>query len=217
MPSRSTRLEIVTRALSLAGRDVRLRTEAEQWLNDMLRDWAFEYKYPCLRKIGSASTLASGQSRAALPADFGAGTDNLLFGSEKVPIYERDMDEFVQARGFQGDNPTSGRPTAYAVDHVAQEFVFNATADKDYPFIPIYYRCPDAIAQTSEGDSENVWMPNDALVVQGLIEVIYQYTGDQREQPQYQKVQALKANYRRGVMPMGGGSSRIKLARTRFK
>lgn len=218
MASKSTRYQLVMRALTLAGRDARLRSEAEQWLNDLLRAWAFEYKYPSLRRTGSVVTLPAGSTTAALPADLGAGMDNLLIGNDKIPLYEYSMDEFVSNNGFPGVlNPAQGLPSKYAVDENAGLFRFNSTADQNYDLIPIYYASPDPIPQTPAGDAMAVWMDDDQLVVQGLIEIIYQYTGDQREIVQGQKVDKLKNQYRRGAVPMGGGSTRIMLARTRFK
>lgn len=218
MASKSTRYQLVTRALTLAGRDIRLRSEAEQWLNDLLRAWAFEFKYPSLRKTGSVVTLAAGTSYSTLPSDLGAGMDNLLIGESRLPLYERSMDEFVAALGFNKvQNPATGFPTMYAVDENAGLFRFDRVADKNYDILPIYYSCPDAIPQTPAGDATSVWMDDDQLVVQGLIEIIYQYTGDQREVAQGIKVDKLKSKYRSGAVPMGGGSTRITLARTRFK
>lgn len=214
--SQSSRYEIVVRALNLAGRDIRLRSEAEAWLNDMLRDWALEAKYPSLRKTGSL-TLLSGASSVDLPDDYGAGMDNLLMGDSRVPLYERSMDEFVQLRGFQSTTLKSGMPSYYCVDQNAGSILFDATADKNYGLIPIYYAVPATIEIGSAGDAETVWHPNDAVVVQGLIQVIYQYTGDQREFVQEQKVEKMKGKYRQGSVPMGGGSTRVTLARTRFK
>lgn len=218
MASKSTRYQLVTRALTLAGRDIRLRSEAEQWLNDMLRAWAFEFKYPSLRKTGSPITFATGTSYATLPSDMGAGMDNLLIGQGRLPLYERSMDEFVAALGFaKVENPATGLPTMYAIDQNAGLFRFDRTADQNYELIPIYYSCPAPISQDPTGDASPVWMDDDQLVVQGLIEIIYQYTGDQREIVQNQKVDKLKSKYRTGAVPMGGGSTRITLARTRFK
>lgn len=217
MPSKSTRYQIIVRALTLAGRDIRLRDQCAEWLNDMLRAWAFEYKYPTLRKIGTPITLSIGSCEANLPDDFGAGSDNVLFGDSRIPIYEKSVDEFVADGGFVQVNQGSGTPSFYMVDREAAKFRFNQIANKDYQFIPVYYKNPDPIPVDSASDTEKVWMENDKLVVEGLIECIYQYTGDVRELAQAQKVIALRDAYRRGVVPVGGGVNKITLSRTAFK
>lgn len=217
MPSKTTRLAIITRALKLAGRDMSLRTLAEELLNDVLRDEAFSYKYPDLRKTGTPITLLSGASTASLPSDIGAGSDNLLFGPEATPMYEVSMDEFVFKRGFPSSTQNSSRPTYYCIDSDAAVFKFNCVADQNYSFIPVYYYVPDDIALGTSGDSSTVWIKNDLLAVQMLVEYLYQYLGDPREIVQAQRVEALRFKFRRGTVPMGGGSTRVLLARNRFK
>jgi hypothetical protein len=217
MSSTSTRYELVIRALQLAGRGVELRSSVEQWLNDILKSWALEYKWPALRKVGSSQTLSAGTSTVSLPSDMGSGMESLTFGDEKVPLDEYSMDEFVIRGGFPSSGASSGRPSFYTVDREAGLFRFNVAADQNYSFTPIYFKVPDAIAQTSSGDNQTVWVDDDNLVVQGLIQMIYQYTGDQREFAQEQKVNAMKATLKRGLVPMSGGPARMQLSRVRFK
>lgn len=218
MSSQSTRYEIVTKALSRAGRGMELRHQAETWLNDFLRSCALEFRWPQLKKIGDPITLSAGSSTASLPSDFGAGMDNLLLGSERTPLDELSMDEFVTHGGFPADTLSSSRPRFYLVDRDQGVFRFGSTADQNYSVTPIYWRLPAAIpTPSSEGDLQKVWLDDDNLVIEGLIQLIYQYTGDQREFVQDQKVEAKKANIRRGMVPMSGGASRMTLSRSRFK
>jgi hypothetical protein len=213
-----TRLETVTTALALAGRDVGIRSLAESLLNMVLKHMALEYKYPVLRKVGDVQTLASGSSTTDLPSDWGAGGDNLLFGDDRLPIWELSMDDFVAAGGFPGTNVSTGRPSRYIADQNANQFRFNSTADQNYSFIPVYYSCPAAIPSGDIAyDSQKLWMPNDDINVQGLVWKIFQYTGDVREAQQFQLWERLKAQYRQGSVPLGGGSNRVGLSRQTFK
>lgn len=216
MGSASTRLEIVTDALALSGRDVSIKTLCNQMLNRMLRDWALRWKFAALRKTGSAITLSSGSSTASLPSDFGAGMDSLLFGDSRVPLYERSADDFVYNGGYPGTSAGSGMPSFYMVDEASSYFRFNCPADRAYSFIPIYYYIPAAIDTSSSGDSTTVWIKNDELAVQGLVHKIYQYMGDDREGNQEAVVERMMAAYRRGTTPVGGGVPKIQLSRTAF-
>lgn len=212
MASAATRYDIVIRALKLAGRGVELRSLAEQLLNDMLRQWSREHKYPELKVVGSATPLAQGSQTAPLPTDFGAGMDNLVFGPEGSPLDEVDMDEFIQRGGMSVQSGTTGRPIFYTIDKNAKLFRFNSPADQAYTFVPIYFKIADTIPQTPTGDATQVFHDNDSLVIQGLIEMIYQYTVDDREFTQHQKVESMRAADRRGAGAMTGGPNRIKLS-----
>lgn len=219
MASSITRYEIVIEALTLAGRSVELRGSAEGWLNRLLRKMAGEYKYPELRKQGDEITLSSGSQTAALPTDFGAGSDSMLFGDERRPIYERMPDEFYQDGGVQPTaNGATGRPNFYIIDREAGVFRFNCIADRDYAFIPIYFKMPPNIATPDEdGDDEYPWFSDDETLIQGLIWKIYQYTGDMRAKEQEQTFKRHLAEYRQGSVPPGGGVSRILPSRQRFR
>lgn len=219
MASSATRYQIVTRALTRAGRGVELRGLAEEMLNDLLRKMAGDYKYPILRKQGAEITLQAGSQTAPLPDDFGAGSDSMLFGDERTPIYEKMPDEFYQGRNVQPvSNGATGRPAFYIVDREAEVFRFNTLADKSYPIIPIYFKIPDDIATPDEdGDDEFPWFPDNETLIQGLILSIYQYTADVREEKQEAKFDRYLAKYQRGSVPPGGGVSRILPSRQRFR
>lgn len=222
MPSSKTRYQLVLDALTRAGRGVELRTAAEDWLNSMLRNWAKEYKYPALRTIGTEVTLQSGSQFLDLPSDFGAGMDSCLIGTSgqtMKPIYETMADEFFQRYSLQGaTNPAQGLPGTYMVDQSGDRLVFNTVANANYGVVPIYYKVPDDIPTGDAAyDSEKVWMSDDELVIQGLIELVYQYNGDPRELAQHQKVEAMKNGHRRGSVPPGGGVSRVLLSRKTFR
>jgi len=196
-----------------------LRTAAEGWLNRLLRKMAGEYKYPELRKQGSELTLSAGSQTAALPADFGAGSDSLLFGTERTPMYEVMPDEFYQGRSVQPTaNGATGRPSFFIVDKEAGVFRFNTVADQNYPIIPIYFKMPPNIATPDQdGDDEYPWFSDDETLIQGLIHMIYQYTGDIREDKQEAKFKRYLGEYRQGSVPPGGGVSRILPSRKRFR
>lgn len=216
MSSTSNRGQIVLRALGLAGRGVEIRDSANEWLDDLLQYWAQTYRFPSLRKIGDAITLSAGTSSVALPSDFGAGMAKLglLFGTEKVPLSEKTDEEFITLNGFQA--PT-GRPIFYMVDKNGGKFVFNTTADKDYTFIPIYFRLPSRIQNGLDGDTEKLWLDSDHLAVQGLIHQIYIFTGDDRELAQERVVEKILAKVLRSSMQLGGGSARLGLSPERFR
>lgn len=209
----SIRLEIVQKSLWLAGRDVSLSSSAKDWLNDLLRNWALEYKYPSLRKVGSTLTLAAGSSTVALPTDYGAGMDNLLFGDEKTPLFEKTGDEFVDLGGFPASTAGNTRPVFYMIDKQASIFRFNSQADKAYSFIPIYFSAPAAITN----DNAFPWFEDDKVLIQGLIGEIYQYTEDPREENQFMKVERLKASFRRGIISSTGGPKKIRLVSNTFR
>lgn len=217
MGSSSTRAQLVSAALTIAGRDVSITTLVNGMLNRMMRDWALQYKYPLLRKTGSAQSLAAGASTSALPSDFGAGMESLLFGDERLPIYEKSSADFVYNNGFKPSSSGTGRPYFYMVDEQGGNFVFNVTADVLYSFVPVYFRVPADLATDTSGDSSSVWMKNDELVVQGLVHKIFQYMGDEREEIQKQRVDQIMAEFRRGSTPVGGGSPKIQLSRAIFR
>lgn len=217
MSSTGTRLEIVQRAVKLAGRGAELHQLAKELLNDLCKSWSLEYKHPDLKKVGTAITLSAGSSTAALPDDLGAGMESLLFGSENIPLDEKTMDEFVDLGGFPQSSSATGRPSFYSVDKEAGLFRFNRSADSGYSFTPIYYKVAPTIPYSSAGDNTKIWIDDDKLAIQGLIELLYQYLGDVREESQGIRVERMKASWRRGSVPMGGGGSRIKLASDKFK
>lgn len=222
MPSSASRSQIVTRALSIAGRGAELRASASDWLNEMLRDWSLDFRYPSLRKVGSPLTLPIGSNTVALPADFGAGMEKqgMLFGQENTRLNEKTPEEFSYLGGFPPSGTSNGRPMYYMVDRNAWVFRFNSAADQAYPFIPIYFQVSTDIDTSAAGDNTKVWVENDRLVTQGLVEMIYQFTGDEREEAQHQKVynpqQGLLAKWQRQVASMGG-QNRIMPSPERFK
>lgn len=226
MSSSSTRAYIVTRALTLAGRGVELQSEANAWLNDMLKDWALDFKFPSLRKVLVPSTLNMGSQNAPLPADFGAGFDKqgILFGVENLPMSEKTYEEFAFLKGFPQSGTTTGRPQFFMVDRNGGNIIFNSTADQAYPFQQTYFQLPASMPTDSSGDLLHPWPDNDNITIQGLIERIYQYTGDPRELQQWQKVYGPGGDEREGMFTKWkrelftmGGTSRVMPSPERFK
>lgn len=215
MPSSKTRGQIVSTALKLAGRGQELKTLAESCLNSMLRAWAFEKRYPELRKVGAEQTLSAGSWTLSLPADIGAGIDHIMLGNERTSVNEIEMDEFIDRGFYQQATPTTGRPMVFCTDIESGLIRFNCCADQAYSVIPVYFKLPDDIPEGGSNDNDKVWMANDDAVIQGLIEYIYQYTGDDREGMQSQKAEAKKGSYRRGTI--GSGVARLQLSRNRFR
>lgn len=219
MSSSLSRYELVVESLTRAGRGVELRTLAEGMLNRMLRQWASEYKYPVLRKVSTGFTLPAGSQFLSLPSDFGAGMDSLRIGygaEKKRGIYEVQADEFFVKYGV--DSTNLGQPSEYMVDEQSNRIIFSSVADKEYSIDLIYFYLPADIAvENQDGDSSKVWMKDDELVIQGLIEKVYQYNQDIREEKQHMLVEQMKAGYRRGSVPPGGGNTRVMLSRKRFK
>ena len=200
-----TRYQIVQEALDRAGRGMELRHKAESWLNSLLRSWAFETKFPVLRKFGDAITLSSGAWTADLPSDLGAGIDFLVFGTAKLPKYEKDAEEFLIGGGYPADDAGTGEPGFFMVDRQAGLFRFDRKADQAYSFVPVYYYMPADIATpSSEGDAQKLWFPDDETVIQGLMEIIYGWKEDKREAQQGGKVEAKKATFKRGFNPPAG-------------
>lgn len=222
MPSSANRYQIVTRALNLSGRGNELRAQANDWLNEMLRDWALDFQYPQLRVVGVAGTLPTGSSTATLPTDFGISfaKQGILFGVEKIPLDEKEYEEFVSLWGFPGSTTSPGRPRFYMVDRNGGNIVFNSVADQSYPFLMTYYKVPADIPTDATGDGQQVWVSSDNVVTQGLIERIYQFTLDEREQTQHQKVyhpeEGLLSKWQRQVAKMGG-QNRLQLSPARFR
>ena len=217
MSSSNNRLKLVQMAVAQAGRGAEIYSHAKDLLNVMLRSWAFEKKYPNLRKVGDAITLSTGSSTAALPSDFGYGMDNLLFGTDQISLDEKDFDEFIKLGGIPTASQNNARPSYYTVDKNAGLFRFNQKADKDYTFIPIYFHIPADIALNSDGDASTVWFDDDDTIIQGLVEYIYQFADDPREFTQHQKQDKKKAEFRRGTTPINGGSTGIRLASSWFR
>ncbi len=213
MSTSTNRLSIVQRALKQAGRGVEIRAHVNELLNVMLRSWAIESKYPQLRKIGAALTLNAGANTVSLPSDFGFGMDNLMFGDERRPLIEQDADAFMLGGGIEDINATAARPTGYMIDKQADQIRFNRTAEKAYSMIPVYFFLPAGLTS----DTEFPWYDDDMIVEQGLVAMIYQYTEDEREISQFQKVVSLKKEFRRGIIPLMGGSTKMRLAKSTFK
>jgi hypothetical protein len=211
MASSKTKLELVELACMQAGRGAELHGHAKDLLDLMLKSWALKAKYPTLRKIGSEVTLAAGTCTVALPTDLGAGSENMLFSDSGKPMDEKAPDEFLSSGLFPIAGRT-GRPCFYMLDKEASLIRFNTYADQNYTLIPIYFKIPPALI----ADTDTVWHEDDEGIVQGLVELIYQYKEDPRELAQGQKVDNKLANYRRGTVPTGGGTSRMRLS-SRFK
>lgn len=217
MPSSSTRLEIVQRAVKLGGRSAELYGEAKAWLNDLLGHLAEKNKYPALFKVFDRTlTLSAGGSTVAFPSDMGAGVESIVLDNEGTPLTELAFDDYVSAGCFQPTNASPGRPTAYFVDKNARVIRFNCAANKAYSLSGGYYQKPVAYAVDATDDDTQIWYSDDATIVEGLVQKVYQYTGDQREFIQDQKFQNMDANFRRGNMPMSGGVQRVRLS-SKFK
>lgn len=218
MSSTYTRAQIVTDALSLAGRSMELKGSCAQWLNYFLLHIGTTFRFPELRKVGTPGTLAIGQQTAALPADLGNGMadQGMLFGPDMKPLEEKSYQEFAQNIGFFQPNTGNGRPLQYMVDLQAGVFRFNRAADQAYAFTPVYYMAPPLPAVDSTGDLTKLWLDNDMIAVQGLIWVIYQFTGDEREDKQAALVEKLLIKWERSRVMMGG-PSRVMPSPARFK
>lgn len=213
MASNSTRLEIVQRAVKLSGRSAELYGEAKAWLNDLLGDLADKNRYKELLKVFDGTlTLQGGQSTVAFPSDMGSGIESILLNNEGQPLVELEFDDFVAANGFRPASMRSTRPTAYYFDKEARLIRFNATADQAYSLSGAYYKKPLPYATDATDDNTKIWYSNDAVIVQGLIQIVYQFTGDQREFLQEQKFLRMDGEYRRGTAPLNGGVTRIRLS-----
>lgn len=217
MPSQYARGQIVTDALSLAGRSNELKQSCYQWLNYALRDLGLCYRFPELRKVGTAQVLPIGQNTVALPADFGAGMANMgmIFGPDNKPMAEVNDIEFVINQGIPVPNAT-GRPRNYIVDKEAGVFRFNMPADQAYSFTPIYYKNPPLPPVDSSGDTLTLWVSDDMIAVHTLIWWIYVFTEDAREDKQEARVKAMLVKWEREGQKLGG-PSRILPSPSRFK
>lgn len=207
MPSTNTRGQIVQDALSLAGRSTELKQSCNQWLNYWLLNIGLTFRFPELRKIGAQSTLAMGSDTAPLPADLGVGMDKqgLLFGPEMRALDEYSYEDFAYNGGFYNGTP-NGRPFFYMVDRQAGVFRFNYRAQQAYPFVPVYFIQPPLLPVATGSDNQSIWLDNDIIAVQGLIQMIYQFMEDPREMAQEQKVTAMLQKWQRETTKMGGQS-----------
>ena len=122
----------------------------------------------------------------------------------------------MKAGCFQPTGASTGRPTAYFVDKNARVIRFNCAANKVYSVSGGYYQKPLPYAVDSTDDNTKLGYSDDATIVEGLIQKVYQYTNDQREFVQDQKFRSMDGEYRRGNMPMSGGVQRVRLS-SRFK
>jgi hypothetical protein len=217
MGSSLSRIQIVQTAVKQAGRSAELNAHAKLLLNALLRSQALSKRYPCLRRIGSESTLSAGSATASVPSDIGAGTEVLIFGTEKNQLLETDLQDFVRAYGFIPSTQASARPTAFMFDRNAALFRFNASADQAYPFTPVYFRLPADLATDDTDDNTQLWYEDDNAIMQGLVWLIYQYTDDVREPTQFKLFDKMDADYRRGAMPLRGGSQRLQLSPGAFR
>lgn len=213
MPASDTRYNIVVRALQQSGRGMELAAQTKDLLNDLLEDWALGTKWPLLKRTGPAQTLAAGSTTATLPTDFGAGMDDMPFGNENIPLDYVEAEEFSSMYGFPSSTASNGRPRFYTVDLDAGVFRFNCAADQNYPFIPIYFRLPSRIPTDQTGDNTKPWFPNTKLIIEGLIESIYQFKEDEREFEQHKKVRDLMEQFKLGQVPL---KARVTLNRSVF-
>lgn len=217
MGSSLGRLEIVEAAVKQAGRSAEFHAHGKLLLSALLRDLALKHRYRCLRKVWTAQTLAAGDRTAAFPTDMGVAIESLLFGTEKTPIQELDLVDFVQAQGFQPTTQAAGRPAAFMLDREAGVFRFNATADVSYAFTPIGFKLPVDLALSDADDATKLWYESDLAIIAGLTWMIYQYTDDAREVSQKNLFDKLDSEYRRGTMPLQSGGQRLRLSSTSFR
>lgn len=218
MSSTYTRGQIVTDSLALAGRGMELKQSCNQWLNYFLIHLSTTFRFPELRKVGSAQTLPIGSQTAALPSDFGCGMEKqgMLFGPDMKPLEETSYEEFAQNYGFFQTGTGNGRPVQYFVDREAGVFRFNRVADQAYSFTPVYFKQGPLLATDTSSDSSKIWLDNDLLAVEGLKWMIYVYTEDPREDKQAMKVDKILIEWKRELVKMGG-TSRVLPSPSRFK
>lgn len=217
MGSSLSRIKIVETAITQAGRGAELNDHARLLLNAILKDQATRFRYPVLKKVGAPMILPAGATSIAVPDDFGAGAEAMLFGVEKMQILETMMPDFIRAYGFPRDDAQASRPTAFMVDDEAQSFRFNAIADQDYPFIPIYFKLPADLAIDDTDDPTKLWYGNDLSIINGLMWAIYQYTDDSREDKQKGLFEKMDGDYRRGVMSKQNAGQRMRLSLGAFR
>jgi hypothetical protein len=217
MASAVSRGQIVTDALSLAGRGQELRGPAAGWLNYFLRRIGLTFRFPELRKNGAQQVLSLGLATAPLPSDFGAGMEKLgmAFGINNQPISEYSFEEFAYNNGFP-QPPGTGFSQFYVVDRQAGVFRFNKSADQAYTFTPTYFETPPQVPVDSGSDGLSVWIDNDVIAVEGLVHMIFKFTKDERENAQMQRVEALLNEWKRETTKLGG-TSRVMPSPQRFK
>lgn len=216
MPSASTRIEIVQRAVKQAGRSAEIYAHAKELLNDLLRGCAYNNRYKILKKVGAQLVLPAGSDTLALPVDFGAATDSLIFDDTALPLIEFELDDFVERGGFQRVGVSSNRPSFFMTDTNARLWRFGSVADKNYTFTPVYFVVPENIPVEQSSDQEKVWYENDEAIINGLIWKIFGYTDDVREQAQKAVWEQKDAEYRRGTSPIQAGSTKLRLSRASF-
>jgi hypothetical protein len=218
MASSRTRLQLVTLAVKQAGRGAELYDQGKDLLNLVLRKLAIEAKYPALRKIGTVITLSGGSTTAALPTDFGAGSDHIAFGPERSRMEELEAQQFFDQGGIPSTTAGSGRPTAYMVDREAGMYRFNRIPDQSYDFLPVYFKMPaDLAANSSSADGQSVWYDNDDTLIELLKTELYVWLNDERENVQRQLAETKVAADRRGMFPISGGSTRLRLSPNVFR
>lgn len=211
--------EVVLEALKQAGRGVEIKDHASGLLNRVLRNLAFSGKFPSLKKPGDLITLGTGSLTAALPTDFGAGMDRLMLGDERTPLEEYSLDDFIDAGGYYGEavGVNSSRPSFYTIDHEGRLIRFNVPADKAYSLRPIYYKVPADIPVDSGNDGDFPWFQNDQILIDHLVERIYQFTEDVREFEQAKKNKLDLGEYKRNVFPQAGGTQKVRLSPKVFR
>jgi hypothetical protein len=217
--STNTRGQIVTDALSLAGRGQELVGPARGWLNYWLLHVGLTFRFPELRKVGTATSLAMGANTSPLPADFGAGMEKqgMIFGTDNKPLDELSYEDFAYNNGFPPSGGVStGRPYRYMVDKNADVFRFELFADQAYPFTPVYFMTPPLVPPVSADDGQFIWMDNDILAIEGLKLMIYSFKEDDREAAQEAKVERMLNQWKRETTKLGG-TSRVMPSPSRFK
>ncbi len=215
MSSVISRGQIVSDALSLAGRSTELKSAAAQWLNYFLAHIGTTFRFPELRKNGAQQVLPMGTSTVALPADFGSGMEKqgMIFGADNKPLDERTYEDFASNNGFQ-PTPGTGRPFFYIVDREAGVFRFSTNADQAYPFFPVYFKKPPLVDPDPSNDSQKIWLDDDMIAVQGLMWMIYTFTNDEREAAQEARVERMLVKWIRETVKTGGTSQVLPSPRT---
>lgn len=207
MPSASTRLEIVQRAVSMAGRGPELNAMGKQLLNDLLRGRALKVRYKQLRRT-EPLTLVMGQDYVALPTLASGMIEKFLLGPEKQEIAEMDTDDYKPSvTGAQ-----NARPSHFTVDQDARTIRFNTTPDQNYSVELTHYFIPAAYALDDTDDNTKIWYSDDEVIIEGLMSKLYSFLKDEREFLQEQRWLRLDGEYRRGIAPIQAGSSRIRLS-----
>lgn len=217
MSSSTSRGQIVLDALSLAGRSTELKSAATQWLNYGLRDLGLTFRFPELRKTGSAQTLSAGSNTSPLPSDFGAGMEKsgMLVNDTGKVIEEVSFEDFSINQNSPIQNAT-GSPLRYIVSLESSTFRFDKNADKAYTLIPTYFKTPPLLSTDSSDDSKKIWLDNDAIAVHMLMWWIYIFTEDPREMAQEARVNRMVTRWQRETVKMGG-TSRVLPSPARFK